>query len=267
MHKIASFDIEIAKEVEGGDWQAQRPLGISCAAVMLPIDTWKGPDKDIQYFYEIDILQRPVMQPKMSQNSAAGLVRHLAGLAAGGYTLITVNGLGFDFQVLAEESGMWKECATLALYHHCDLMLLPVAHQRMGWRVGLQTFAEGANVEGKKHEVTLKSGETLHDMNGAMAPRLWAQGEHNAVLDYLGDDVRATLETAVVALDLGRLGWESRKGKWYEIALPRGENGRPYLPTVSEVLRWSPRPDVSWMENPSTPESLAGWALEVLYGD
>jgi hypothetical protein len=256
--KIAAFDIEISKEVEGHDWQAQRPLGISCAAVMLP--------EDLRLFYEMDNLRKPAIQPQMSVSGAAGLVRHLAGQAAIGYTIVTVNGLGFDFQILAEESGMWRECANLALNHHCDLMLLPVAHPRMGWRVGLQTFAEGAGVEGKKHEVTLKSGEVLHGMNGSMAPRLWARGEHDAVLDYLGDDVRATLETAVIALERGSLRWQSRKGRGYEIHLPKDGGGRYYLPTVYEVMRWSPRPDVSWMENSSTPEILAAWALEALYG-
>ena len=103
--KLASFDLEIAKAVEGDDWQTQR-LGISCAAVMLP---------------------------EMNVSGAAGLVRNLAGLAADGYTLVTVNGAGFDFAVLAEESGMVAECADLMLNHHCDLMMMSVCRLPWGW--------------------------------------------------------------------------------------------------------------------------------------
>ena len=33
--KYLAFDLEIAREIpEGGDWKANRPLGISCAATL-----------------------------------------------------------------------------------------------------------------------------------------------------------------------------------------------------------------------------------------
>ena len=46
----------------------------------------------------------------MSRQEAAGLVRYLATQVAQGYTVVTWNGVGFDFDVLAEESGMLEEC-------------------------------------------------------------------------------------------------------------------------------------------------------------
>lgn len=263
--KLASFDLEIAKAVEGDDWQTQR-LGISCAAVMLPemnvsgaaglvrnlAGLLEGPDLDLRYFYEISMNQSSVMQPQMSVSGAAGVVCHLAGLAADGFTIVTVNGAGFDFAVLAEESGMVAECADLMLNHHCDLMMMSVC--RLGWRVGLERLAHGAGVQGKLHNVSLKDGRIIDNMNGAMAPRLWAEGEHEAVLAYLKDDVRATLQTAERAVELGSLGWYSSNGRWWQVPLVDGR-----LPTVAECLLW-PRPDTSWMSDPPDPDEAVAWA-------
>ena len=74
------------------------------------------------------------------------MVRGLMGLAADGFTIVTVNGAGFDFAVLAEESGMVAECADLAINHHCDMMLISVC--KLGWPVGLEALAIGAGGRG-----------------------------------------------------------------------------------------------------------------------
>ena len=42
------------------------------------------------------------------------LVRYLEDQVAQGYTLLTWNGLGFDLDILAEESGMLPNCRRLA---------------------------------------------------------------------------------------------------------------------------------------------------------
>ena len=65
-----------------------------------------------------------------------------------------------------------------------------------GWFLGLDKALKGAGIAGKVHELTLKNGEMLHDMNGGMAPKLWADGEHDAVLTYLRGDVEQTLALA-----------------------------------------------------------------------
>lgn len=248
--KLVSFDLEIAKEVEGHDWQAQRPLGISCAAAMTstPHITFHNPK--LWHTHKDFVGMSP--PAAMSVEQCRSMVRGLIGVAAAGYTIVTVNGAGFDFPVLAEESGMVAECADLALNHHCDLMMMSVC--RLGWRVGLDALAAGAEVAGKLHDVTLNDGRIIDNMSGAMAPQLWAAGEHEAVLAYLKDDVRATLETAVRAVERGRLGWRSSKGRWWEVPL---SNGR--LPTVAEMLQW-PRPDTSWMSDPPNPDAIVAWA-------
>ena len=55
------------------------------------------------------------------QGEVGSLVDYLACQVVAGYTILTWNGLSFDFNVLAEESGMHDECAELAL-NHVDMM-------------------------------------------------------------------------------------------------------------------------------------------------
>lgn len=264
--KLAAFDLEIAKEVDGPDWQAQRPLGISCAAVAFPIGNPGGPGRmiwnDLMWFAGDDWTNQPATGP-MTRNQCRQIVRDLQNMVADGSILVTVNGLGFDFAILAEESGMAAACADLALNHHCDLMLMSVC--RLGWPVGLDALADGMGVQGKLHNVTLRDGTVLDDMSGAKAPQLWAAGEFEAVLAYLKDDVRSTMEIAVAAVGLGRLRWQSRKGRWWEVQLPAAQGGGYRLPTVAEMLQWL-RPDTSWMSDPMDPDELGAWAVAALAG-
>ena len=113
--KYLSFDIETAKDVPGTDfnWQPHRPLGISCAAA-LPSDAkqpivWHGRQPD----------GSPAHQ--MSKTEVGQVVNQLVELVSQGYTLLTWNGLGFDLDVLAEESGSVDRCRTLAI-NHVDMM-------------------------------------------------------------------------------------------------------------------------------------------------
>jgi hypothetical protein len=261
--KLAAFDLEIAKEVEGEDWQLQRPLGISCAAAAWHPRESSKIWNSLMWFAGDDFTNQP-WSGAMTGNQCRKIVKDLQDMVADGATIVTVNGLGFDFAILAEESGMVEECADLALNHHCDLMLMSVCYH--GWPVGLDALAAGAGVEGKLHQVALNDGTLLDGMGGAMAPRMWAQGEYEAVLAYLKDDVRATLETAVVAVKRSELRWKSKKGRgWGVDLLYSGDTaeGHPIcrLPTVSEMLAWE-RPDTSWMDNPMNPDELAAWAKQ-----
>lgn len=254
--KLASFDLEIAKMVEGNDWHAQRPLGISCAAIAL-IDTELATDDEIAY----QTFTSAPGESAMTQQGAVRVVAELKRLADDGYTLLTVNGLGFDFLVLAEESGLWRECAELALNAHCDMMLMSVC--RLGWPVGLDALAKGMGVQGKLHDVTLKDGSAISDMNGAKAPEMWQNDEREAVLAYLRDDVRSTLEIALQGIVHNGLYWRSRNGRQWHVNLERGQSGQVAFPTAAECLTW-PRRDTSWMSDPLNPDDLAKWAAEAL---
>ncbi len=230
--KLLSFDIEISKVIDNfsGDLFKHSPLGISCAAVAHDeVKFWQG-------------------VPQLTKEENQQMVRDLMDYKDAGYTIVTWNGCGFDFRLLAEESGMVDECAALAI-DHVDLMLLVTFNK--GWYLGLDKALNGAGIGSKVHEVKLKSGETLHDMNGGMAPELWAKGEHDAVLTYLRGDVEQTLALAKNVQKTRKIRWLSGRGKPQSVAAPK-------LLTVRECFSL-PEPDVSWMDNPPTRESFVQW--------
>ena len=138
--KYLAFDIETAKvqPENGPDWRTCQPLGIACAATLLtdcnePVLWHGGSDRS-----------RPA--DRMNPQEASGLVRYLATQVGLGYTVVTWNGVGFDFNVLAEESGMSAECRQLAL-GHVDMMFHVFCE--LGYGVGLDPAARGMGIAGK----------------------------------------------------------------------------------------------------------------------
>lgn len=109
-----AFDIETVKHFpDGDDWRDHRPLGIACAAVYsehlsTPTVTWSSSTPD-------------GIADQMSTEDLHLMVAQLCNISSRGYTIVTWNGLGFDFDVLAEESGLHKACRDLAL-QHVDMM-------------------------------------------------------------------------------------------------------------------------------------------------
>ena len=229
--KYLGFDIETSRvsPEDGSDWRSQRPLGISCAATLLgdsqePL-LWHGGD-------------RAHPNDRMSPQEASELVKYLEDRTREGYTLLTWNGVGFDFDILAEESGLLEPCRALALAH-VDLMFH--AFCQLGHGVGLDAAARGMGLAGK-----------LEGMKGADAPVLWAEGNREEVLGYVAQDVRTTLELAQVCESRGELRWVARSGKVRSLTLGDG-----WL-TVSEAQRL-PLPDTSWMSEPWSRTKFTGW--------
>ena len=132
----------------------------------------------------------------MSRQEAAGLVEYLTAQVGHGYTVATWNGMGFDFDILAEESGMLAECRELAV-NHVDMMFHILC--RLGFGVSLNAAAKGMNLPGKPE-----------GMNGAMAPVLWAEGKRETVLEYVAQDVRTTAELATECEACGRFAGSPR---------------------------------------------------------
>ena len=232
--RYLAFDLEIAAELpDKGDWSAYRPFGITCAAT-LPSDA-----DEPQLLYGADSNGRPAGQ--MSVEDARRVVAHLSDAVAEGYSILTWNGLGFDFDVLAEEADARDECSRLA-QAHVDMMFH--AFCELGYPLGLARAAEGMGLEGK-----------LAGMSGAMAPGLWKQGDHDTVLRYLAQDVRATLQVAQACEERGELVWITRRGRPARMPLPQG-----WL-TVNEA-RELPLPDTSWMDSPMTRERFTGWMVQ-----
>jgi RNase_H superfamily len=230
--KYLAFDIETAKNVPGDDfnWRSHRPLGISCAAALrCDVDEpilWHGKRGD------------GTPAERMSHAEAKDLVRELAALTTDGYTLLTWNGLGFDFDVLAEESGCRDECKELAL-DHVDMMFHVFCDR--GFPVGLEKAAQALGIPGKPE-----------GMSGLLAPQLWAQARHREVLDYVAQDVRISLQIARVCEQRRRFQWKTQRGMTSSMDLPQG-----WL-TVREAMRL-PLPDTSWMDRPIPRHTFTNW--------
>ena len=226
-----AFDIETAKVLPESvtDLMDYRPLGIACAAAVVagreePI-VWHGANGG-----------RPAAQ--MSQAEVRSMIEQFAAWADEGYTLLSWNGLGFDFNVLAEESGLAEECARIAL-GHVDMMFHVVCE--LGYPVGLGKAAEGFGLPGK-----------CAGLAGCDAPVMWAQGRYADVLEYNLQDARLALTIALEAERRGELLWVTRRGTIGRMPLNKGWR------SVQEALQ-TPLPDTSWMSDPPTRDDFTAW--------
>ncbi|HET7216312.1 MAG TPA: ribonuclease H-like domain-containing protein [Terriglobia bacterium] len=230
--KFLAFDIETAKDVPGADfnWKPHRPLGICCAAALRcdarEANLWYGKKAD----------GTPAKQ--ISRAEATEVVLELARLVAEGYTLLTWNGLGFDLDILAEESASPGECKDLAL-NHVDAMFHVFC--QLGYPVGLEKAAQALRIPGKPP-----------GMSGVLAPQLWEQGRRQEVLQYVAQDVRIALQVAQKSEERRRFEWITRKGTVGSMNLPRG-----WL-SVCEALKL-PLPDSSWMTRPIPRNEFTKW--------
>jgi len=227
--RFCSFDLEIAKELQPGDWQAQRPLGITCAATVC-----SGDAEPRVWFGECEA----GYAANMCSGECRDLVRCLMQQAESGFVPLTWNGLSFDFDILAEESGMWRECADLAM-HHVDIMFQVVC--TMGYPVGLNACLTSMGLPGKQ------------GMTGADAPRIW-KTEPEAVLEYVKGDVTGPLLLAEEVTTVKCIHWLSKRGN--PMLCPIDQ----WL-TIEECLAL-PLPDTSWMTDPKPREHYYKWIGE-----
>ena len=230
--KYVSFDIEISKEFPVGvtDWKSCRPLGITCAATATT-------DGEVSYWYEQ--LGDGKVVDQMGKAELARLVEYLAQLEKRAFTIVTWNGLGFDFDVLAEESGMAKECKRMAL-NHVDIMFQFFCIK--GFPLSLDKAAKGMGLPGKPV-----------GMDGAMAPILWKEGRYKEVLNYVLQDVNMTLQLALLINRERHIRWVSNRGHKQKASFPDG------LKPVSVSMEL-PCPDTSWMSDPWPRSKFFEWA-------
>ncbi|MDR8391145.1 ribonuclease H-like domain-containing protein [Aliifodinibius sp. S!AR15-10] len=235
--KLASFDIELATPLPEGSRDLDA-LEISCAAVAF------GDRENIEVF-EGD--------PALSRSQSQELLDLLGTIASEGYGIATWNGCAFDFPVLAHSAGQLPRSARLALSHH-DLMLY-VTFQK-GWYLGLQKALAGAGLAGKLKEIRLSGGTLVTNMDGSKAPQLWADGEREAVIAYLEQDVRQQLSLATWIAEHEKICWTSSSGNPWNLQIPK-------LYTVEECFDFL-QPDVSWMDNPPEREQFVEWMPQPL---
>jgi hypothetical protein len=232
IRRYLAFDIETAKILpeQVTNLLEHRPLGICCAAAVASDRrdpaVWHGrlPDGSTA--------------PSMSGAEARTLVHDLQDFVNEGYTLLTWNGLGFDLDVLAEESGLVPDCARLAAAH-VDMMFHVVC--ALGHRLSLDSAARGMGLEGK-----------TPGMTGYQAPILWAQGSHAQAIEYNVRDARITLALAGACESSRALRWITRRGGLGSLPLPDG-----WLEV--KRARLLPQPDTSWMADPPRREDFFRW--------
>lgn len=229
--KLIAFDIEIAKNFPDGeqDWKRYRPLGISCAATIVagePAIQWYGKTPNGDYASQMSLVE------------TQELVKYLQDQAAIGGTILTWNGLGFDFDILAEESGMKPACAQLAM-QHVDMMFHVFCLK--GFPLGLDKAAQGMGLAGKTPGIT-----------GDMAPKMWQAGQYQQVLEYVEQDVQTVIDLWFAVDGLRQLKWTSNRGYPQRLPLPNG------WVTVEQALKL-PMPDTSWMSNPWPRSKFTGW--------
>jgi len=229
--KMLAFDIEIAKELpdDFDDFKAYRPLGISCAAALNDGDeltTWYGGK------------QRGDFAGRMTETEVIEMVDYLWSMFQKGYQIYTWNGLGFDFDILFEESGADERCKQMAR-SHVDMMFHFFCIK--GYAISLDKAAKGMGLEGK-----------TAGMDGALAPKMWRQGEHEQVLRYVAQDVRATLGIAQLCNQKKYVHWISNRGREQTCFLPNG-----WLP-VDQALALQ-EPDTSWMSTPWPRSKFTSW--------
>ena len=227
--KYLAFDIEIAKVLPADvdDLKAYRPLGISCAALL-------AEDEDQPHLW---YSSNPDGSPasKMCRQNLRELVDYLKRQVANGYTILTWNGLSFDFDILAEESGQLADCQQLAV-DHVDMMFHVYCVK--GFPVALDAAAKA-----------ISSGGKPTGIDATMAPQLWAAGDTDAVLNYVANDCKITLDVAKISEKRKHFTWITRRGTESDVHLSAGR-----WKIVQDVIRL-PEPDTSWMSKAPWPRS------------
>lgn len=233
MNKFLSFDIEIAMSIPEGteDWSALHPMGITCAATYASDEdkprVWCGRD------------DWGAISPQMTVDELTGLLAYMDNAVADGYSIVTLNGAGFDFRELAASSQQWQICKDLA-WNHLDLFYTLFC--KLGYAPGLNAIATG-----------MGCGSKTQDVDGARAPELWAVGQYGKVLEYVANDAKLTLDVAQAVASVGEVRWTSKSGRPQVVNVDRWLTVRE-----SSLLEL---PNNSWMDKPWTRDKFVGWMM------
>jgi hypothetical protein len=230
MAQILSFDIEIANVFElrpGDDLDRYGPFDISVAAT--------GIDGEEEVIW---LSSGPTGKPRrrLSRRRATELLNYLDERQRAGDMLCAWNGLGFDFKWLGHAARN-PELAGVVALRSFDPMF-QFFNQR-GFPVGLAKVAEAMGIVQTKL------------MSGADAPRRWAAGDHEAVIEYVKGDVQMTTKVVRAIKDLGRVSWVTQRGTPCHETLP-------VLKPAIAVLD-DPLPDQSWMSDPIPRTKFHSW--------
>ena len=117
-------------------------------------------------------------------------------------------------------------------------------------KLSVRELAKAAEVAG--------SGKTA-GMSGPDAPRLWAEGQYEQVLQYVAQDVQATATVYQAALQQQGVRWRTGNGR---VSRAAGK-----LLAVRDAFKL-PQPDTSWMSRRPWPRTkFVGWMLAASAGE
>ena len=240
-----AFDLEIAREIPEGkisDWH----LGITCAATF--------DSKPRVWFPKPDVGDRVPYPDCMSVRECCALLQYLVEQSAAGYDIVTWNGMGFDFRVLAAECHLdlidWDNLVDLA-WGHIDIAFNMLCDR--GFMAGLNKATKGMGLSGKKE-----------GMSGALAPAMWQEGRvvQEKVLEYVAQDAQATAELYQAIIAARSMTWITMKGvqsnRPWEPAIITDLGGQRLM-TVTEANNLR-QPNTSWMDKPRKRSEFTSWA-------
>lgn len=194
------------------NWTDHMPFLISCAAKAYIIeDDFGNVLKQKVEFWHGDA--PGVMTPPQ----VGDMTGELYELYKQGHKICAHNGASFDFRDMwamgkYNDTGLkdFNDKIMELAANSYDLCLYAVADR--GWMIGLDAFAKGMEVEGKLKEVKLKDGTTIDDMSGLKAIDMWLDGEVDAVLEYLGEDVFSLCRLMNKLRGQDRIRWYTKRG-------------------------------------------------------
>ena len=197
-----AFDLEISAQIPPNckDWWSLGELGVTCAAaamikdgnILMPAEHWwAGMYRQFSEGYPNGFAER------MDIAELGGILSMLALYST--RPIITWNGLGFDYRVIAQALPSAKKvCVTLAMEGY-DLGLQMYAE--LGFMGGLDKVAKSLGLAGKSSNTT-----------GASATSLWRVGQQQRVIDYCINDAITTSQVALALEDEGRVSWRGYRG-------------------------------------------------------
>ncbi|HEC61534.1 MAG TPA: hypothetical protein ENI27_04700 [bacterium] len=241
MSNLLSFDIEISDVFDdlapGEDWNDRAPFHISVAATV-PSEPYAGWGKSELWFSRVSGRGHPT--ESINKTEALALLIYLWNAQDSNHFKVCAwNGLGFDFKWLGYNAGDMELAKKVALKSYDPMFQF---YNQKGFPVGLAKVAAGLGIEQTKL------------MDGADAPRKWRDGHYQEVMDYVIGDCEMTNQIIEGIETIGGVRWVTQRGKLSSEAMP-------VLKTVEEVLN-EPLPNQSWMSDPISRSSFAGWLDE-----
>eukprot|EP01127_Copromyxa_protea_P007295 TRINITY_DN17208_c0_g1_i1.p1 TRINITY_DN17208_c0_g1~~TRINITY_DN17208_c0_g1_i1.p1 ORF type:complete len:288 (-),score=63.80 TRINITY_DN17208_c0_g1_i1:72-935(-) len=235
--KWLAFDIETSSFVNtefqaNKDYQTFSSPGIACVATL-------SSDGEKKLFYSG--AGTGIVNEKLSTEDCKEVIQHLKDSVKAGYSIVTWNGTGFDFPILAQEvPSLESDIQELAL-HHIDIMFLLFCMK--GFPLSMEAAAKGMGISGAK---TIMKSEDV--------PKMWNSGKKQEVIDYVSEDVKVTIELAEKIARRKEITWQSKSG--HPVTLP--------IPEVRLVkdCQELPLPDVSWMKVSIPREAYIGWCTK-----